>query len=136
MKALDLTGKRFNKLLVTERSENNKHGQTMWNCVCNCGNVTIVQAQNLKSGNTISCGCYNVEKSTIHGRWNKTEYKIWSHMIQRCNNANNPKYHYYGGRGISVCDEWLKFEGFFKDMGINEKADFYINKASELGFRQ
>ena len=58
----------------------------------------------------------------IHGhrtRRRSKEYVAWDHMIQRCTNSNHPAYERYGGRGITVCTEWLNsFEQFFKDMGL------------------
>jgi len=52
-----------------------------------------------------------------HGMRNTPTYRSWNDMIQRCTNANNSRYAYYGERGISVCGSWLKFEGFVADMG-------------------
>lgn len=45
------------------------------------------------------------------------EYRTWGSMRQRCYNPNHPKYEYYGGRGIIVCDRWNRFENFLEDMG-------------------
>lgn len=59
-KALDLTGQRFGRLTVIERAENNKHGNTMWLCQCDCGNTSIVCSANLKKS-TVSCGCKRQE---------------------------------------------------------------------------
>ncbi len=55
--------------------------------------------------------------STTHGLSKTSAYKTWGGMIQRCTNLNNDSYRHYGGRGITVCKEWLKFEGFYRDMG-------------------
>jgi hypothetical protein len=54
---------------------------------------------------------------TIHGRRRTTEYFIWRNFRQRCTNPKDPCFKNYGGRGISVCDRWNKFENFFADMG-------------------
>lgn len=76
----------------------------------------------LKNGHTKSCWCLRLEGNrTIHGhnRTGKTTstYNTWQHIIQRCTNPNNKDYKDYGSRGIAVCDRWLKFKNFLKDMG-------------------
>ena len=59
----------------------------------------------------------NVHPNTKHGMTGSTEYTVWQGMLQRCSNPNSEKWHWYGGRGISVCIEWLEFDNFYKDMG-------------------
>lgn len=102
MKAIDLTGKRYGRLTVLEKCENAKSKRLSWKCVCDCGNITIVQGNNLRSGNTKSCGCFqehhNMRKSKLYG--------VWNSMKNRCYNPNVTRYKNYGGRGIKVCDEW------------------------------
>ena len=53
----------------------------------------------------------------IHGGYGSKTYMSWAAMIQRCNNPARSNYSYYGGRGIKVCEAWLKFEAFLRDMG-------------------
>jgi len=72
-------------------------------CKCSCGNETEVQLGSLRSGTTISCGCYRKETHTTHGLGNHPLYKVWFNIKDRCYDTS----HNYGGRGISVCDEWL-----------------------------
>ena len=94
-------------------------------CKCDCGKTTKVSPTNLKTYNTKSCGCFNSKllskRNTSHNhsiRGKRTpEYISWTNMIQRCTNLNNHKYPIYGGRGITVCVRWRKFENFLKDMG-------------------
>lgn len=113
-KTKDLTGIRFGRLTVIKRDTTNKHGNVVWRCKCDCGNEVVVAGGNLRSGNTTSCGCYHREISaqigrkvnTTHGLSKTRLFTIWTDMKQRCSNANDPYYHIYGGRGISVCDEW------------------------------
>ena len=56
-----------------------------------------------------------------HGLYGSPAYGSWNRIIQRTKNPNHPKYKYYGGRGITVCDEWLDFRNFYKDMGEKPK---------------
>lgn len=95
-------------------------------CRCDCGNEKLVDAISLRSGRSQSCGCLRAERMTIrfrkHGHCGNnaptTEYHIWSAMIQRCTNPRNTDFHNYGGRGISVCQEWRdSFELFLNDVG-------------------
>lgn len=86
-------------------------------CVCDCGTERKVLGQSLKYQNSLSCGCITREDKTKHGMFGTREYHVWEGMIQRCTNANAQNFKYYGGRGISVCDRWRKFEAFYEDMG-------------------
>jgi len=121
MKINNLTGQKFGRLTIIRRVKNDKHGKAQWLCQCNCGKQTIVHAAHLKSGNTKSCGCLAIEIRTKHGHakqdhWSKT-YETWHSMIQRCTNLNGKRYKDYGGRGIQVCEAWMKFADFLQDMG-------------------
>ena len=116
-KIRDLSGQRFGKLTAVECTKRDKHGNALWFCVCDCGNETEVIMQSLKDGRTKSCGCYNREKQTnlIHGRSKTRIYSCWCGMKDRCYNTNKKEYKYYGGRGITVCDEWLyDFQAFYE----------------------
>jgi hypothetical protein len=118
---MDLSGERFGKLLVIGKDTSEQIGKrkrVKWVCLCDCGRYTSVSTDNLKYGNTTSCGCLKLTCSVTHGLTGTPTYKVWDHIIQRCNNPNNKKYKDYGGRGITVCEEWLDFNNFVKDMGI------------------
>lgn len=114
-KLIDLTGKRFGKLTVICRVENNKHGQPQWRCHCDCGNETIVVGQKLRKGITKSCGCLVYEQKTrlTHGMTGTVLHNRWLNMKSRCFNPHNKRYERYGGRGITICDEWLDFKNFY-----------------------
>lgn len=111
---IDLTGNRYGRLVVVGRSESKKRAnnrtRTMWRCVCDCGNYIIVESSHLKSGHSKSCGCITKK----HGMFGTRIYKIWSGMKDRCFNKNNDAYKNYGGRGITVCHEWLEFIPFYE----------------------
>lgn len=137
-KAQDLTGQVFGRLTVIRRGDN-KGPNPAWICACQCGKETgLVLGSNLKKGMTRSCGCLRVEfckekslgkdkaipKKNVgpkrqpgHLKTKTRVYRIWSGMLQRCSNEKDISYRYYGGRGITVCERWKKFDNFFMDMG-------------------
>ena len=116
---LDLTGQTFGRLKPI-KVDHIKNNRTYWLCKCDCGNEVVIVIQNLRNGHTKSCGCIRMEKSSErmirHGIYRTRFYNIWKGMKQRCNNKNSPHYVWYGGRGITVCDRWYKFENFKEDM--------------------
>lgn len=120
-KKIDLTGRKFGRWTVIKEAGKSKSGDLKWKCDCDCGNVRVVSSINLRRGLSKSCGCFKKERaketSTTHGMVQTLIYKVWNAMIQRCSNPKSPNFKYYGGRGIKVCQEWLKFESFFEDMG-------------------
>lgn len=97
-------------------------------CKCECGNEKEVRMDSLRNGKAISCGCYNKEMSikanTKHGMYKTRIYRIWHGMKSRCLNYNNDSYKNYGGRGISICSEWMDFSAFKKWSIINGYKDF------------
>lgn len=120
----DQTGRKFGRLTIIslhERSE--KSTMHKWLCQCTCGKTVVTAIQNLRTGNTRSCGCLFTEavvkRNTKHGLMHdhKGAYRSWKDLRQRCNNPKNKSYPDYGGRGISVCERWNSFANFFADMG-------------------
>lgn len=114
----DLRGKRFERLIAVKPEYNPKMGWS-WGCLCDCGNYVLVKRDHLTSAHTKSCGCLSREKTSermlTHGQTNTRVYSIWAGMKNRCQNPNLKSYHYYGGRGISVCEEWEhSFESFYE----------------------
>lgn len=83
---------------------------------CFCGNEFKAQVPSIKNGNTKSCGCSERTGNTKHNLYHHRLYKLWQHMLDRCNNINADNYKYYGGRGITVCDEWTDVKTFIEDM--------------------
>lgn len=117
MSKIDITGKRFGRLLVVGRGEP-LNGHTRWICKCDCGRERLVHGSSLKSGNTTSCGCYRTEnaKRLYSGvRQNdKRLYAVWNGIKQRCLNKNNKSYKNYGGRGIKIDEKWANnYESFY-----------------------
>ncbi len=68
--------------------------------------------QSVKSGSTKSCGCFTTKLNTTHGISQNKFYNTWKHMVDRCTNPKIKAYKDYGGRGISVCEEWLNIRNF------------------------
>lgn len=122
-KFIDISGLKFHRLLVLERTPR-KGSSAYWLCRCDCGNIKEVRGSELKDGNTKSCGCfskdYHRDKNLKHGYAKKQNrhpmYESWKSMLQRCENPKATRYDRYGGRGISVCDRWHDFSQFEKDM--------------------
>ncbi len=121
----ELTGQTFGRYTVLSYAGRDKYYNSRWLCRCSCGVEKVVFALTLKSGSTVSCGCYGREQSSItnkvHGETheNRTkEYRIWIGMKQRCYNKNLKRFPDWGGRGIIVCDRWKdSFVNFLSDMG-------------------
>lgn len=131
----DLIGREFDYLTVIEYvgTHTTPCGtkRKMWKCRCKCGNETIVNTSSLINGTTKSCGCWKlskiIEHNTKHGGVNDRLYGIWKSMKRRCNSPNDSHYESYGGRGISVCEEWNDYEPFKKwayENGYDENAAF------------
>ena len=118
MKLIDLIGQRFGRLTVLQRAES-KGGRTYWKCRCDCGNETIVLADNLRRGLQKSCGCLYAEKIAkgihqTHGMRHTRNYRIWAKLKERCLNPNAINYERYGGRGVSLFPEWIdNFKAFY-----------------------
>ena len=123
-KFVDLTGCKFGRWSVISKAPNHVTSSgnsfTAWNCVCDCGTKRVVLNNALKSGASTSCGCIHREKQVEVARNNfsthketKTRlYQIWAGMRKRCNNPNASNYSNYGGRGITVCEEWDDYTSF------------------------
>ncbi len=123
---IDRMGQRFGRLVVVGRGENDKSGGATWVCLCDCGNETVVEGRNLGRSRTLSCGCKRKDvgkRSTTHGMSCTREYKTWDAMKTRCLWKKSKDYKYYGGRGITVCPEWVNsFETFYRDMGTRPEG--------------
>lgn len=108
----DLTGQIFGEWTVMYRAENTKRGSTMWHCKCSCGKEKDVYGGSLRCGRSRSCGHFRIKGNPKHGKRYTKLYMVWDSMRSRCNTPTNKSYHYYGGRGISVCKEWDDFKNF------------------------
>lgn len=149
----DYAGRRYGRLLVIGRSkQKTKSGERLWECKCDCGSTTNVRADGLKRGTTRSCGCLARELSSqrmkgkpfnvTHGLSNDKSsgkrsrlYVIWHAMKNRCKNPNATNYSAYGGRGITVCEEWDKDYRSFHDwaMANGYRDDLTIDRKDPNG---
>ena len=126
LKKYDLKGKKFFKLLVINSlPERSAKRDILWLCDCDCGNTTVAIGSELRAGHKRSCGCLFkevlIERTTTHGHTKNKKisptYVSWYSMKTRCTNKNSIHFRHYGGRGISLCESWMKFENFLADMG-------------------
>ena len=123
---IDQTGERYGRLTVLFPADH-LHGRTAWICECDCGNTIVVTGNDLRTGKVSSCGCIKKEQCRSqaqtagkvrglqmqkHGKTGNRLYNVWKGMRQRCTNPNNSFYKNYGGRGISVCEEWNDYDAF------------------------
>lgn len=126
MMRLDLSGRTFGRLTVVEYA-GAPNGKARWRCQCVCGIEKIFVASNLTRGLAKSCGCLQRERTSnarrTHGLSGTRLYHIWVNMLARCENPKNHKYPDYGGRGISVCEKWHRFEPFSEWAATNGYAD-------------
>lgn len=125
---IDLTGQRFGRLVVIECAGRTKQRNGLWRCKCDCGTIVLASQSNLNKGTkewggTKSCGCLKADSGrdqlTTHGLSKDDSgqqsrlYGIWCDMRRRCFDPDTKYYYRYGGRGITVCDEWLQFPPFY-----------------------
>lgn len=112
--------------LIGENVDGRRKNQRYAWCKCDCGNVKSINIYSLKHGISRSCGCLRteelVERSVTHGKARVSkrspEYRAWADAKTRCFNPRVRNYAEYGGRGISMCEEWRgSFEAFYRDMG-------------------
>lgn len=132
----NITGMTFGRLMVMRRAQT-LNRSIRWECLCECGNTSVSRSQNLLSGHTQSCGCIQREKVTTHGHTkngvSRKMYGAWRGIVARCTKPRDRHWAMYGGRGITVCGQWLKFENFFADMGEPPTAQHSIDRIDNSG---
>jgi hypothetical protein len=109
---------KYGRLSIIEEAGQDKHRKRLVKCRCDCGTEVVVNFRSLITGNTKSCGCYHrevIEKVNVtHGMTYTPLYNTWRGMKERCLSSKNINYKNYGARGITVCEEWMPFDGFMK----------------------
>ncbi len=132
-------GDRYGKLTVIERTCRKEHGKRFWLCRCDCGSTCEVMGTRLSSGHTKSCGCYNSEHTIAmnrtHGGTGTRLYRIWASMKTRCYNQKTKTFCYYGGKGVTICDEWLNDFAAFREWALNSgyREDLTIDRIDSDG---
>lgn len=134
----DLSGQKFGRWMVLKR-EHRKGWY--WLCRCTCGTEKAVFGGNLTAGRTGSCGCALAEKArqqfTKHGHSvggrRSPLFGVWHTMLQRCTNPKHTSFANYGGRGITVCPRWHRFEAFLEDMAAGYRGGLQIDRRDNDG---
>lgn len=136
-----LPGDRFGNLTVVREAGRDRWMQVLWECRCDCGAICTKPSGILKRDQTCSLACpirraKVGEKNRKHGLVGRPIYFVWQSFVARCTNPNHRSWKNYGGRGITVCEEWRAFENFYRDMSsgyapglqidrINNNAGYY-----------
>lgn len=135
MSTINLTiGSRFTRWTVIGNTTKTTKSRNVAPCRCDCGVEKTVRISRLIGGESKSCGCLRNDNLTTHGMTAKAirreshEYWIWNMIVQRCKNPRVKNWADYGGRGIDVCDSWLKFENFYADMGPRPGKGYSIDR--------
>jgi hypothetical protein len=133
----ELLGRHFGRLVVRKYvglNGNNRY----WKCDCVCGGKIIANGNELKRGNTSSCGCWRRErisaKNIRHGLCESPEYRAWTNIKVRCSNPKAANYDDYGGRGIRMCLEWIDdFMAFYTHIGPRPSAKYSVDRIDVNG---
>lgn len=119
---VDYTNKKFNRWTVKYFVGQNSNGAAIWHCICDCGTEKDLTVSTIQSGQSKSCGCLKSEvtakRNTIHGMSKTRLYNEWTGMKDRCYNPNCEFYSYYGGKGISICNDWKDDFVKFRDWAL------------------
>lgn len=128
-KRIDIKGNKYGILTVLEYSHIG-----WWICGCACGKTISRTGTKLRKGTITHCGCKGYKGNTKHSMSNTSTYSSWQNMKSRCLNPKVHNYSNYGGRGITICNSWLNFDTFYKDMGDKPKGFSLDRKDSTKGY--
>ena len=143
-----MSGEKFGRLTVIAEASPRRipSGARIYRVVagCDCGSELVVYEHKLRSGQTQSCGCLQIERSienlpkpthgmARHGKGGRSPtYLSWQAMHYRCKNPKCSGYERYGGAGITVCERWQSFEVFLADMG-ERPAGMTLDRKNSAG---
>lgn len=125
-----MRGDKFNYLKILNEVDIDKYGKRRFLCECVCGNNVETNLRRLRSGLSKSCGCLKRDNAKKHGMTNTRLYRTLGNMKKRCFNKKSDNYKNYGGRGITICNEWMNFEDFYNDM--HEKYEKHFKEYGSL----
>lgn len=116
---LEMVGTKYQRWTVVDTGFKQTDSR-MVKAICECGTEQMVSKSALKTGHSVSCGCHSREVASetnkTHGLSKERPYRIWSNMLQRCDNPKSDYFNNYGGRGITYQTSWKVFDNFWKDM--------------------
>jgi hypothetical protein len=134
------TGKVFGRLTVLAHVGTIAGRQAGYQCQCRCGEKKVVSGSNLRRGLAKSCGCLRKEKHRAamaeRSRLapDQTLVAVWRNIVFRCTNKKSAVYYRYGGRGIKVCERWLKSaRAFIEDMGPRPSDKHTVERINNEG---
>lgn len=133
-----IPGDRYGRFTIIKEVEKSRCGKRRFECVCDCGTVKVVHLGCLRSGSTVSCGCFKREQSIVHGLTDHYLYTIWSDIKQRTLNPTHKAYHNYGERGITVFSEWINdFKAFHNyiifSLGDRPSSEYSLDRIDDNG---
>lgn len=134
MKPDEMIGRRFGRLVVLTLSPvRSSDGACRYDCRCDCGSKATVIGTTLRKARNSSCGCFVREhiaaRNKRHGRAGSKEHRAWRHIKGRCFNPTDAAFDYYGGRGITMCEEWAdNFEAFLAHIGPAPGPDMTVER--------
>jgi len=130
-------GDKYGSLVVIQelpkRIYKNSETTRLFECKCDCGRTRTISIKHLRTKGRSNCICIRNKKLTTHGMAKTRLYKIYIGIKTRCYNKRHISYRDYGAKGIIMCDEWLDYENFFKDMGKDYKDGLSIERIDPKG---
>lgn len=132
----NIEGLRSGRLVATSYSHETKNNGHAWNCICDCGNTSVVGVSALKGRHTLSCGCLRRDSCSAnakHGLHGTPIYMRWASMKQRCDNPKTTNFEIYGGRGITYDPAWKDFDAFYRDMSEGFRDELELDRIDVNG---
>lgn len=133
-----MLGKKYGRLTCVSlvgreyKDETSNYFRYIWRYQCDCGRFVDMPAKNVRRAQLPSCGCAVRERAAAkflkHGKHKSTEYTVWQAIKNRTLRITAKDFAKYGAVGIGICDEWLSFENFLRDMGPRPSPKHSIDR--------